>query len=372
MVVGASGPGLLAAYELASQGVPVHVYEQAERLEPAARTLIVTPDINRALGFVPDAAIRHRVDAFELRSNGTLANVTLEQPDLIVERAALIRLLADRALQAGARICFDRQFCGFVPDLGTTWAIMRSRSNGRIERVAVRHVIGADGAQSAVARALRGPRPHLVTNLQARVALQPGANPYVSQVWFRPDDTRYFYWLIPESEQCAVVGLAHDGGREARTLLDAFLRSQNLTPSGYEAARIPMYGPSQAPSARVGHADVFLVGDAAGQVKVTTVGGTVTGLRGARAAARAIMQRSTYRSELRDLNRELTLHWMLRWVLNRFREEEYGALLRSLNARVHALLATRNRDRLDGAFWSLALGQPRLVLLAARAAATGS
>ena len=40
---------------------------------------------------------------------------------------------------------------------------------------------------------------------------------------------------------------------------------------------------------RVGAGNVYLVGDAAGQVKVSTVGGTVTGLRGAQAVALAIL-----------------------------------------------------------------------------------
>src|SRR5438046_410569 len=101
VVIGASGPGLLAAYELARRKVPVRVYEQAEQLAPAPRTLIVTPAISQALGFVPTSAITHHVHSFDLRSNGTLAQVTLQEPDLIVERAALIRLLAAKARAAG-------------------------------------------------------------------------------------------------------------------------------------------------------------------------------------------------------------------------------------------------------------------------------
>jgi flavin-dependent dehydrogenase len=357
---------LLAAYELARAGIPVHVYEQAERLDPAPRTLIVTPSINKALGFVPEEAIRHRVASFDLRSNGTLAHVGLGEPDLIVERSALIRTLAQRAQGAGAELCLGQQLCGFEPERGGTHAVLRQRGSDRTRRVRVRHVIGADGAHSGVARALGHPRHRMVTNLQARVALPRGADPSVSQVWFRPHDTRYFYWLIPDSAECAVVGLAHEDGAEARPRLEAFLRAHDMDPLGYQAARIPMHGPARSPHARVGGADVYLVGDAAGQVKVTTVGGTVTGFRGARAAARAIARSSSYHQELRRLTRELNLHWMLRWVLNRFREEEYSTLLGSLNARLHALLSARNRDRLDGAFWSLALGQPRLVLLAGR------
>ena len=57
--------------------------------------------------------------------------------------------------------------------------------------------------------------------------------------------------------------------------------------------------------------EIYLVGDGAAQVKVTTVGGLVTGLRGAKAAANAILRRSDYVKELRALKRELSLHLVI-------------------------------------------------------------
>ena len=367
VVVGASGPGLLAAYELARRGVPVRVYEQAETLAPLPRTLIVTTALNDALGFVPEPAILHQVHTFDLRANGTRAQVTVRHPDLIVERSALIRLLAARAEAAGAELRFGWRFAGFELEPERTLSVLRRRGSDRTERLAVRSVIGADGAYSAVAGAAGQPRRAMVSNLQARVALSSRDDPGISRVWFAPRDTPYFYWLIPESRTTAVVGLAHHDPAAARPKLEGFLRARGWDTIAYEAARIPMYERLAPSGAAVGHARVYLVGDAAAQVKVTTVGGTVTGFRGARAAARAILQQSPYGRELRGLNRELDLHWLLRWLLNRFGEEDYRALLRSLNARLHALLHTRNRDGLAGAFWPLVANHPRLLLLGARA-----
>ncbi len=56
VIIGASSAGLFTAYELARHGVPVRVYDQAERLAPPARTLIVTSELNRVLGFVPEGS----------------------------------------------------------------------------------------------------------------------------------------------------------------------------------------------------------------------------------------------------------------------------------------------------------------------------
>src|SRR5437899_2281582 len=51
IVVGASAAGLFAAHQLAQERVPVCVYERGDQLSSLARTLIVTPEIERVLGF---------------------------------------------------------------------------------------------------------------------------------------------------------------------------------------------------------------------------------------------------------------------------------------------------------------------------------
>jgi flavin-dependent dehydrogenase len=367
VIVGASGPGLLAAYELARRGVPVRVYEQSETLSPMPRTLIVTTALYDALGFVPAPAIVHRIETFDLRVSGTSAEVTLRYPDLVVERSVLIELLAAQAKAAGAELHFGWRFVGFELARGQTFSVFRRRGSDQAARHAAPYVIGADGACSAVARAVGQPRRPLITNLQARIRLAASDDPRVSRVWFAPRDTPYFYWLIPDSDTTAVVGLAHHDPVEARPTLDGFLRTRGYDPIDYQAARIPMYQRLPLPVAAVGHTRVYLVGDAAAQVKVTTIGGTVTGLRGARAAARAILQRSHYARELQPLNYELDLHWLLRWLLNRFGEEDYSALLHTLNARLRALLHTQNRDGLAQAFWPLLVNRPQLLFLGARA-----
>ena len=91
--------------------------------------------------------------------------------------------------------------------------------------------------------------------------------------------------------------------------------------------------------------DIYLVGDAASQVKVTTVGGLVTGLRGAKAAANAILRRTDYLKELRPLRRELSLHLLIRTILNRFHSADYDRLLDLLNEKTIRLLGLYNRDQ---------------------------
>jgi flavin-dependent dehydrogenase len=366
VVIGASAAGLFAAKLLAEQGTPVQVYERTDHLAPRARTLIVTPELQSVLGFSPAAATVNTVHTLDLCTIGKTVPITLREPDLIVERAVLIRQLASKAERAGAALHFGQDFTGLVQAGERTLVELRDRASGRTTRVPASVVIAADGVRSHVARSL-GDRPRpTVSVLQARVATSSTSNPGVGKVWFLPQDTRYFYWLCPESERFAAVGLVESNPHVARSKLDNFLAARGMQPLEYQSALIPLYAPNPSPVRRFGSIEVMFVGDAAGQVKVTTIGGTVSGLLGARAAVRAIIRGTRYTAELRGLDRELRLHWRIRSIMNRFSEHEYDVLLHLLGGQVGKLLSIHNRDRMAHAFWPIVRVQPRLPLLAAQ------
>lgn len=112
---------------------------------------------------------------------------------------------------------------------------------------------------------------------------------------------------------------------------------------------------------RISGSDVYLIGDAAAQVKVTTVGGLVTGLRGARAAANAILRGANYMKEQRSLRRELSLHLLIRNMLNHFGGADYDRLLELLNEKTIRLLGIYNRDQATRILCRIILAQPRLL-----------
>ncbi|MBC7224236.1 MAG: hypothetical protein H5T59_08190, partial [Anaerolineae bacterium] len=134
----------------------------------------------------------------------------------------------------------------------------------------------------------------------------------------------------------------------------------------YQGGQVALHHPRLRPWGRVGVARVLLVGDAAGHVKVTTVGGTVTGLWGAQAAAQALLRGVPYRRTLRPLKRELDLHWLIRQALDGLRNSDYDALLQALNRPLQGFLSRRNRDQMAWAFFRTLLLQPRLAFLGAR------
>ncbi|MBV9893414.1 MAG: NAD(P)/FAD-dependent oxidoreductase [Chloroflexi bacterium] len=366
VIIGASSAGLFAAQLLAESRVPVHVFERAEELQPHARTLIVTPELQHVLGASAAGATVNTVHTLDLCTRTKTVPIALGDPDLVIERANLVCILSTRAQAAGAVLHLGHDFVDINTERDRTTVEFRRKSHGNNVHVPARTIIAADGAFSHVASALGLPRRPTVTVMQARVVRPRVDDEHVGKVWFLPNQTRYFYWLCPESDDIAAVGIVDDNPREARRKLDGFLAEQKMRPLEYQGAYIPLYRTNPRPWRRVGRSDVLFIGDAAAQVKVTTIGGTVTGLWGARAAAQSILRGSSYLSELRSLNRELQLHWLVRGIMHHFFEHEYDALLQLLGGRVGDLFAIHNRDRMAGAFWPMLTMQPRLPLLAAQ------
>jgi flavin-dependent dehydrogenase len=115
----------------------------------------------------------------------------------------------------------------------------------------------------------------------------------------------------------------------------------------------------------VGGGKVYLVGDAAGQVKVTTVGGIVTGVRGAEGVAEAILNGGRSR-KLTSLRRELNLHLLIRRALHHFQQADYSRLVDLLNSPAKTSLSTYTRDEAARVLWHICRNQPRLLLLGLR------
>lgn len=366
IIIGGSAAGLFAAYLLAKEGAKVQVFDAGDPFEPVARILITTSRLIDVLEFNPSEAIVNQIRRIELYSPGRSTSILMNEPDLVVERAAIVKLLAQKAAQAGVEIRSGVKFIGLNHDQDGATVLLNDTERGCVEKAKTKILIGADGTFSRVAKLVERDGRYRVPILQAVVRLGDGMQPDTTQVWFDPETTPYFYWVIPESNDKAVVGLIAEEGKTGKSSLLKFLARQNLKPLDIQAARIPLYSHFPSPWRRFSSADVYLVGDAAGQVKVTTVGGLVTGLWGAKTAARVILRGGDYREEMRPLRRELSLHLLLRLILNRFSSEDYDKLLDLLDAKVNGLLSRYTRDDLAKIVWRLLLAQPRFLHFGAK------
>lgn len=364
-VIGGSAAGLFAASLLAARGHPVRVLEGLETLDPPARTLIVTHRMRALLGRAAAGSVINEIRRFELFTDGRSAVISLRCPDLIIERRTLIRGLADEARLAGATIELGRRFRGLhLNGRGLTVEFEQSLG-GKRDAVRAQTVIGGDGAASRVARAAGWAPLETVPLMQAIVPLPKDMAANTVRVWFVPQDTPYFYWLIPESPERGVLGVIGESGPETRQRLERFVEKRGMSPIEFQGARVPVYTNWVPVRRQLGQGSVYLVGDAAAQVKVSTVGGTVTGFRGALGVAEAILNHGASR-ELRALRRELNLHLLLRRSLHGFEQADYSHLVDLLSEPAKASLGEYSRDEAWKILWRVCLRQPRLLLLGLR------
>jgi flavin-dependent dehydrogenase len=364
IVVGGSAAGLLTAARVAAGGRDVQVLDAKTGFDPAPRSLIVTHHFREQLREVASSSIVNEIRRFELFTDGRSAEVALRRSDLIIERAKLIPALANEAAKAGAKLSFDTRFLGLGPN--SRGLRLEVETSGKRLELHADQVVGADGVTTRVGRAAGWPPIETVPLVQALVKLPGDCRPDTTRVWFVPDDTPYFYWLIPENESRGALGIIGEGsGQETKRRIEQFLQKKNMEPLEWQGARIPVYRKWIPIERQVGNGKVFLVGDAAAQVKVSTVGGIVTGFRGAQGVAEALLG-SGQTGELRALRRELDTHLLIRKTLHHFQQKDYSYLVDLLNAGTRESLGETHRDHSTRLLWNVLRKQPRLVLLGLR------
>jgi len=370
VVVGGSAAGFLTAAKVAAGGRNVRVLDAKSGIDPAPRSLIVTHHFREQLRDVAASSIVNEIRRFELFTDGRSAEVALNKPDLIIERAKLIPSLANEAARAGAKMSFDTRFLGLGPN--SRGLRLEVETRGRREELHADHVVGADGATTRVGRSAGWPPVETVPLVQAIIKLPRDCRPDTTRVWFVPDDTPYFYWLIPENESRGALGIIGEGsGQETKKRIERFLEKKLMQPLEWQGARIPVYRKWIPVERRVGNGKVFLVGDAAAQVKVSTVGGIVTGFRGAQGVADALLG-ADGSSELRALHRELATHWLIRKTLHHFEQKHYSYLVDLLNSATRESLGEIHRDHSTRLLWNVIRRQPRLILLGLRGMLMGT
>jgi flavin-dependent dehydrogenase len=364
-IIGGSAAGFFTACLLAREGVNVRVFEAEDPLNPSPRTLIVTSYMPNLIGSLGEEAIVNTIQRFELFADGRVATISLKKPDLVIERSKLIQRLAVRAEASGTKVLGGHRFLCLKPNgERLTFTLLHNGDRNEIEESAD-VLIGADGAFSKVAQSAGWSKQPTVPLFQAVVELPKDMPSDTIRVWFAPEETPYFYWLIPHSPRKGVLGLISEEEREGFHFLKSFIDRKGLVPIKFQSARTPFYTRWIPFHRKIQKSHVYLVGDAAGHVKVTTMGGIVSGFRGAKGVAEAILNGGS-NNELRALRRELGRHMLMRRVFNSFTQKDYIGLLDILNPAAKRLLSVVTRDETDKLLRNLLLRKPRFFLLGLR------
>jgi len=203
-----------------------------------------------------------------------------------------------------------------------------------------------------------GHRLPTVSLLQAKITLPQDHPPNLARILFKREITPYFFWLFPDSPHTGIVGVIMDNGDGVRQALDGFIHQMECEPLEYQEGYTSLYMPDFRPELKRGGLHIFFVGDAAGQVKATTVGGTVAGLRGAEACVRVINKGTSYWQELSPLRRELRVHSLIRRFLNPLDDGDYGKVLSSVDGK-GSFPGRFSRDEISSHLIPLLLKHPR-------------
>ena len=285
VVVGAGPIGTAAARHLAAAGFSVLVVEEHPTIgEPVQCAGLFTP---RVFDLVPAEASRlqrNRIRRAHVYSPSG-ARLELEHAEvhaIATDRGGFDRLMAGLAESAGAELQTGTKCVGLERDANGAALRLRSAAGERTERA--RLVIGADGAQSRVAKWAGLFEPRQFVSLHgAEMSGLSELDPEGVEMWLGRDVAPGFFgYIVPTGADSGKVEVGvWNAPRPARTYFERLARhpvaARHLGDAKIQyvvSAVIPV-GP-----ARRSVADrVALVGDAAGQAKPTSGGGVYTGLR---------------------------------------------------------------------------------------------
>ena len=288
LVVGAGPAGSATAIHLARSGATVLLVDKARfpRDKPCGGGLT-----GRALRHVPcdvEPVVEHVVDRMVVRA-AYGSKVSKASPRTLIrmtQRRRLDQHLVEQAVAAGVEF----RDGAAVGDVGVREDAAEASVDGT--RVVARFLVGADGANGVVARAIG-----IDAGIVRGVALEGNVSwdelerdPYEETAWVELGVVPGGYgWVFPKGDHANLgVGGWMSEGPKLRAHLDRLAREHRVDPARLESVRghrLPMRRLG-TPAAR-GH--VLLVGDAAGLVDPLSGDGIYEAFVSAKLAAEAIL-----------------------------------------------------------------------------------
>lgn len=344
-IIGAGPAGSYTAYLLAKAGKDVNVYEEHKEIgRPLHCTGVLPSTITKFLSMNNDFVL-NTIDRIKIYSpDNNSVEIELKKENYVVDREKFDNYLAEKAIDLGVKYFLGWKF----KDFKNNHIIF---DNGVIRTDTL---IGADGPTSVVAH-----KTNLYYDRKFAVGMQTTVDMYNEEDLIKNFVGKgYFGWVVPENSKRARVGVVAD--EHCKEYFNSFLKKLNIhSTTNLVSGLIPVYNPN----VRISRNNVYLVGDAAMQVKATTYGGIVHGFFGAQQLLNAILHKQDYGKLCqKKFGRDLKSALLIRNKLDRMSDEDYNYLVKLVKQpRIKNILSKYERDYAFKIVLNMLIKEPRFL-----------
>jgi len=342
IIVGAGPAGSYTAYELASLGHDVAVFEEksAAGLNVCC-TGIISTECFQSLDLDTDVILTKVNSAKFLSPSGRCLRFQTERVQAyVVNRLLLDKAITSKAQSRGAQYFFSSPVIDIIPGKDSIQA--ETLCFGARAIFSARAVVLANGFRPKLPRKLGlGKIKNFLVGAQAEIEAK---NVDEFEVYFGQEIAPgAFAWLVPTSTNKAYVGLLATS--QAKLRLQNFLN--NLFGQARVTSRDVEIEQKAIPVGTLAHSygdRVLVIGDAAGQVKPTTGGGIYFGHLGAKIAAAVLDealnsdnltagQLSLYQKQWKaKMGKELSRGYWARWAYAKLSDRQIEGIFNILNS----------------------------------------
>ena len=333
-IIGAGPIGCYAAYLLAKQGHTINIYENHSSVgSPIQCTGLLTADFDQ-FNLPMDSFLQNIFSEIEVYS--PKESFIIKQKEYLVCRKKFDNFFGNLAKKAGAKIHLNHSF---QRKEGKKLIIKDTKNNKELT-ISPDLVIAADGPLSPTAKAYNLYHKKRENYFGIQAVVEGNFKKQSFQTFFSETICpELFAWVVPESSTTARVGLGMR--KNSKSYFDKFMQEHKFKAIEIQAGTIPIYSPKQ----KLKKENCYLLGDAAGFVKATTLGGLVPGLKQAEILADCIKNNKDFDKEVKPLRRKLRLHLIIRNVLDKFSDQDWDRLVRYIKQeRIQKILKNYTRD----------------------------
>lgn len=347
-IIGAGPAGSYLAYLLAKAGQEVEVFEEHDKIgRPIQCSGVITPEIESMIPLKKEIIVNKIKKVRFHAPNQKYFDVKIKE-DYVFDRGLLDQYVAELASSAGAKYTLNARFQNFEK------SDKRLKLKFENKTVETDVLVGADGPHSLVAKSAGLFKERkFITGIQAR-AQADIEDKHLVEIFLGHGE---FGWSIPENEEVARIGVVSE--HECKKDFDKIMQRKHAKFLGYQSGLIPLFNPMMKAQDK----NVYLIGDAATQVKASTHGGILFSMLAAKSLSRSILEGKNYDFLWKkELGLDLWLNLQIRNTLKRFSEKDLNNLVDLFSQeKLKNILGSHVRDFPSKFLLQMLVKEPRLL-----------